>query len=226
MTDLRPARVDHQADRAFSASVPDPSSDSGDPDFLDQLTRGQIRRILESSAINDLTDTVPELVETIAHSSHTNATLASAWRDFQEATRAAHALHLVQRAWWELYCQQDLGACPEAAAAEIKQGQADDAWYLITNRRARTAAGVAGGLNDHAVGDETGRFPATRGGSRGTCHFLLMASNLLIASLAAGDIVIQRGRQQSDARRRNVRLDRPKIRAAAGLRLGPAAEGR
>jgi hypothetical protein len=133
LTDLRPARVDHQADRAFSASVPGPSNDSGDPDFLDQLTRGQIRRILESSAINDLTDTVPELVATIAHSSHTTATLASAWRDFQEATRAAHALHLAQRAWWEFYCQQDLGPCPQVAAAEIKQGQADDAWYLITN---------------------------------------------------------------------------------------------
>ena len=109
-------------------------SDSAEPDFLEQLTSGQLRRLLESCAINDdLTETTPDLVQVIAHSSHTSATLASAWRDFQEAIRDAFALHLGKRAWWEFFCRQDVGSYPQEQAVEIKLSLADDAWGLITN---------------------------------------------------------------------------------------------
>lgn len=109
-------------------------SGPAEADFLDQLTSGQIRRILEGCAINDdLTDIVPDLAWIIADSSHTSATLTSAWNEFQEATRDAYALHLGKRAWWEFFCRQDLGSCPEAQAVEVKLSLADDAWCLITH---------------------------------------------------------------------------------------------
>jgi hypothetical protein len=112
----------------------DSADDSEQSDFLDQLTSGQIRRMLEGSAINgDLTEAVPDLVLMLAHSSHTSATLASAWDDFQEAVRDAYALHLSRRAWWEFFSRQDLGSCPQEQAVEIKLNDADDAWCLIVN---------------------------------------------------------------------------------------------
>jgi hypothetical protein len=119
----------------LSAEEPwaDDDDNSEEAGFLRQLS-GQIRRMLESSAINgDLTEAVPDLVQIIAHSSLTSATLASAWRDFQEAIRDAYALHLSKRAWWEFFPGQDLGSCPQEVAVEIKLGDADDAWCLIIN---------------------------------------------------------------------------------------------
>jgi len=108
--------------------------DLEESDFLDQLTSGQIRRMLEGSAINgDLSEAIPDLVQTIAHSSHTSTTLASAWSDFQEAVRDAHALHVSTRAWWEFFLRQDLGSCPQEQAVELKLSDADDAWCLIMN---------------------------------------------------------------------------------------------
>src|SRR5262245_57873003 len=38
--------------------------------FLDQMTVGEVRRILEGCALHDVTRVVPELVQLIAHSSH------------------------------------------------------------------------------------------------------------------------------------------------------------
>jgi hypothetical protein len=118
----------------LSAEEPWANDDSEESDFLQQLTGGQVRRMLESSAINgDLTEAVPDLVQAVAHSSHTTATLSSAWRDFQVAVRDAYALHLSKRAWWEFFSRQDLGSCPQEMAVEIKLGDADDAWCLIVN---------------------------------------------------------------------------------------------
>lgn len=118
----------------LSAREASADDDSKEPDILRQLTSGQIRRMLESSAINGhVTEALPDLVQTIAHSSHTNATLASAWRDFQEAVRDAYALHISRRAWWEFFCGRDLGSCPQELAVEIKLGHADDAWYMLMN---------------------------------------------------------------------------------------------
>jgi hypothetical protein len=112
----------------------DELANGADSDFLDDLTRGQIRRILEGSAINDnRAKAVPELASLVAHSSHTSVTLASAWADFQQATRDAYALRVGRRAWWELFRPHDLGSSPQADAIEIELSLADDAWYLITN---------------------------------------------------------------------------------------------
>jgi hypothetical protein len=118
----------------FSADEAWTDDDAADADFLDQLTSGQIRRMLENYAINDeQAGAVPDLVQTIAHSSHTDETLTSAWDEFHEAVRDAHALHLSKRAWWEFFCRQDLGSCPQEEAVEIKLNDADDAWCLIMN---------------------------------------------------------------------------------------------
>jgi hypothetical protein len=92
-----------------------------------------MRRMLEACAINDLTETTPELVQLIADSSHTSATLMSAWTDFREAIRDAYALHHGTRAWWEFFSRQDLGSYPEIQAVEAKLSMADDAWWLITS---------------------------------------------------------------------------------------------
>lgn len=134
LTDLPPVAGSPPADLEFSVDESWLSSDCEDSDFMGELTRGQIRRILEGSAINDdLTATIPELAYIVAHSSHTSATLASAWADFQQATRDAYALHIARRAWWEFFRPQDLGSCPQVEAVEIKLSLADDAWCLITN---------------------------------------------------------------------------------------------
>jgi hypothetical protein len=89
--------------------------------------------MLECSAINDNLTKTPELVALVAHSSHTSETLASAWTDFQQATRDAYALRVGRRVWWEFFRPQDLGSRPQVDAVEIKLSLADDAWCLITN---------------------------------------------------------------------------------------------
>src|SRR5690348_6720257 len=45
------------------------------PDSLDQMAFSAIRRILEGCVLDDPTTVVPDLVQLIAHSSHTPATL-------------------------------------------------------------------------------------------------------------------------------------------------------
>ena len=134
MADPPPASVGPSARFGIPVDVTGLSDDCEASDFRDEFTRGQVRRMLEGSAINDnLLETLPELVSLVAHSSHTSATLGSAWTEFQEATRDAHALRVGVRAWWEFFRPQDLGSCPQAEAVEIKPSLADDAWCLITN---------------------------------------------------------------------------------------------
>ena len=131
---LPPVTVGGSASIGFSDDASSLSSDCADSDFLGELTSGQIRRMLEGSAINDrLTRFIPELVYLVAHSSHTSATLASAWSAFRDATRDAHALRLGRRPWWEFFRPHDLGVSPQADAVQIKLSLADDAWWLITN---------------------------------------------------------------------------------------------
>jgi hypothetical protein len=105
--------------------------DSGQ-DFLDQLTFGEIRRILEGCALDDPTTVVPELVPLVAHSSHTPATLARAWGEFEEATREAYALHVRIRDWSAFFGQGEVRSHPSDGAVALLKGSADDAWRTIT----------------------------------------------------------------------------------------------
>jgi hypothetical protein len=100
--------------------------------FLDQMTVGEVRRILEGCALHDVTRVVPELVQLIAHSSHTPATITRAWSEFEEATRDVYALHLRFRNWSALVRRDELGACPHEEEAESVLSYADYAWRLIT----------------------------------------------------------------------------------------------
>jgi len=101
-------------------------------DFLDQLTFGEIRRILEGCALDDPTTVVPELVQLVAHSSHTPATLGRAWGEFEEVTREAYALHVRIRDWSAFFGQDNVGSQPSDGAVALLQGSADDAWRMIT----------------------------------------------------------------------------------------------
>jgi hypothetical protein len=106
----------------------------GRPDYLDQLTSDEIRRLLEGCALDDVTRNVPDLVHAIGHSSHTTATLTSAWSNFRQSTRDAYALRLRARNKAARGEHDNLGARLLAAeAVELKLRQADDAWRLITN---------------------------------------------------------------------------------------------
>jgi hypothetical protein len=97
-----------------------------------RMTPDEIRHVLEGCALDDLSRVVPELVHLIAHSSHTAMTLTVAWTEFEEATRAAYALHLRMRQWSDFFRQDQLGANPGGDAVAIKLSRADEAWQLIT----------------------------------------------------------------------------------------------
>jgi hypothetical protein len=106
---------------------------AGQPDILDQLTSDELRRLLEDCALDDVTKNIPDLVRAIGHSSHTTATLTSAWREFRQCTRDAYALRLRTRGGWAESFGDDQGHYPGADAVALKLRQADDAWWLITN---------------------------------------------------------------------------------------------
>jgi hypothetical protein len=107
------------------------TDDQAGESFLDQLTAGEVRRILEGCALHDLSRAVPELVQHIAHSSHTPATITKAWSEFEEATRDMYALHvrgdpsaLVRGT------EQNSGSDQEMVA--ILRSYSDYAWQMIT----------------------------------------------------------------------------------------------
>ncbi len=100
----------------------------------------EIRRILEGYATDDVTGAMPELVPLIAHSSHTPATLTSAWSGFAQATRDAYALHLRIRDGSDFFGPDELGADPGADAVVIKLTHADEAWRMITRGAPRVGA--------------------------------------------------------------------------------------
>jgi hypothetical protein len=115
-----------------SGKMVEVTEDSPAQCFLDQMTVGEIRRILEGCALHNVTRVVPELVQRIAHSSHTPATITRAWSEFEEATRDVYALHLRIRNWSALFRRDELGACPHEDEAESVLSCADYAWRLIT----------------------------------------------------------------------------------------------
>lgn len=100
--------------------------------FLDQLTAGEVRRILEGCALHDLSRAVPELVQHIAHSSHTPATISKAWSEFEEATRDLYALHLRGDDRSAVFRGTQQSLCPDQEMAAIVRDYADHAWQLIT----------------------------------------------------------------------------------------------
>jgi len=120
------------ADTGLSSEMVEVTEDLPAQCFLDQMTVGEVRRILEGCALHDVTRVVPELVQLIAHSSHTPATITRAWSEFEEATRDVYALHLRIRNWSVLFRRDELGACPHEDAAESVLSYADYAWRLIT----------------------------------------------------------------------------------------------
>jgi hypothetical protein len=105
---------------------------TSEPDFLDLLTIGEIRRMLEGCALDDVSQIVPELVGLIAHSSHTRATLTSAWNEFADATRDAFALHARLRDGSDCFGRAQFGADHGADAVVAMMTYADEAWQLIT----------------------------------------------------------------------------------------------
>jgi hypothetical protein len=109
--------------------------DQESQDFLDQLTFGEIRRILEGCALDDPTKVVPELVQLIAHPTHTPATLTKAWSEFEEATRDVYAMHLRNRDWSALFRRDEAGSRPDEDETALMLCYADDAWRLITRGR-------------------------------------------------------------------------------------------
>ena len=118
----------------------DPFDDQESQDFLDQLTFGEIRRILEGCALEDPTKVVPELVQLIAHPTHTPATLTKAWSEFEEATRDVYAMHLRHRDWWALFRRDEAGSRRDEDATALMLSYADDAWRLITRGRMAVSA--------------------------------------------------------------------------------------
>ena len=115
------------------AALSDLINVSAAPDLLDQLTRGQLRCLLEACASSDYVQAVPQIAYLVAHPSHTPGTLSVAWDAFRQATRDAYALHRGSRHWREFFGPDDLGSDPAETATEIKFGLADDAWWQIIN---------------------------------------------------------------------------------------------
>jgi hypothetical protein len=128
-----------------SSKMVEVTEDSPAQCFLDQMTVGEIRRILEGCALHDVTRVVPELVQLIAHSSHTPATITKAWSEFEEATRDVYALHLRIRKWSALFGRDELGACPDEDEEENVLSYADYAWRLITRGPVAVGAPAAFG---------------------------------------------------------------------------------
>jgi hypothetical protein len=103
------------------------------PQLLDGLTGQQLRWLLEDCTCNDYVNAVPEIAYLIAHPSHSTKTLALAWDDFRQFTRAASALLAGTRHWWEFFDSVDQSASRADTAAAVMVDMADDAWDLITS---------------------------------------------------------------------------------------------
>jgi hypothetical protein len=106
------------------------ASPPAQPAFPVQLERGQLRRMLEGCAVDDLTRIIPQIVQVVAHSSA--KTMTTAWNDFREAPKNARPLGLEGHDCPFLH-PSNPGSYPEEDAVVIKIGQANDVWWLITN---------------------------------------------------------------------------------------------
>jgi len=107
------------------------ADDQSGASFLDQLTVGEVRRMLEGCALHNLSRAVPELVQHVAHSSHTPATITKAWREFEEATRDMYALHLRGDESSAAVNATDPKPRPDQELVSLVRSYADYAWQLI-----------------------------------------------------------------------------------------------
>jgi hypothetical protein len=106
------------------------ASPAAEPAFPYQLERGQLLRMLEACAVDDLTRIIPQIVQVVAHSSA--ETMTTAWNDFREATKGPRPLGLEGHDCPFLH-PANPGPYPQENAVVIKVGQANDVWWLITN---------------------------------------------------------------------------------------------
>jgi hypothetical protein len=106
------------------------ASPAAEPAFPYQLERGQLLRMLEACAVDDLTRIIPQIVQVVAHSSA--ETMTTAWNDFREATKGPRSLGLEGHDCPFLH-PANPGPYPQENAVVIKVGQANDVWWLITN---------------------------------------------------------------------------------------------
>jgi hypothetical protein len=120
----RPARPREPRTASWLASLP------AEPAFPYQLERGQLRRMLETCAVDDLTRIIPQIVQVVAHSSA--ETMTTAWNDFREATKNGQPLGLDDHDCPFLH-PANPGSYPQENAVVIKVGHANDVWWLITN---------------------------------------------------------------------------------------------
>jgi len=120
----RPARPREPQAASWLAGPP------AQPALPYQLERGQLRRMLEGCAVDDLTRIIPQIVQVVAHSSA--ETMTTAWNDFREATKNAQPLGLDGHDCPFLHPAKP-GSYPEENAVVIKVGQANEVWWLITN---------------------------------------------------------------------------------------------
>jgi len=104
-----------------------------EPELLDHLSSAQLRHLLEGCALDDMARIVRPLVQTIAHSSHSAVTLATAWGEFRRSTRDAYALHVGACRWSDFFQREELGFYPAEDAVELKLQEADHAWQLLTH---------------------------------------------------------------------------------------------
>ena len=106
------------------------SSPPAESAFRYHLERGQLVRMLEACAVDDLTRIIPQIVQAVAHSS--GETMTTAWNDFREATKSGGPLGLEGHDCPFLH-PANPGSYPQEDAVVIKVGQANDVWWLITN---------------------------------------------------------------------------------------------
>jgi anti-sigma regulatory factor (Ser/Thr protein kinase) len=132
MTSVR-RRASRPESQQSSLRLADLVNVSSAPQLLDGLTDRQLRWLLEDCTDNDRVSAVPEIAYLIAHPSHSAKTLALAWDDFRQFTRASQALLAGTRHGWEFFDSGDQRASRADTAAAVMANLADDAWELITS---------------------------------------------------------------------------------------------
>jgi hypothetical protein len=115
----------------WATDLSSPRTPHAEPDFLGQLAREKLLRVVEDCALDDLTRIIPEIVQVIVHSPAN--TMTTAWHEFREATRNSRALRLGSHRWLDAFDSTNPGPYPGEDAVVLKLGQAHEPLWLITN---------------------------------------------------------------------------------------------